>query len=99
MKDILKNILQTFNRIGLKNRNFTIIADNCWGNFLYQDFGLEYQSPFVGLFIFSPDYILLLENFDERIQLDLQFIPPENSKYKDQLIAWKTLGTYPVALL
>lgn len=99
MKDLFKKILQKFNRIGLKNRDFTIIADNCWGNFLYQDFGIEYQSPFVGLFIFSPDYLLLLENFDERMKCELQFIPAESSKYKNQLVTWKTLGKYPIALL
>jgi len=99
MKELIKKIMQAFNRIGLKNHDFSIIADNCWGNFLYQDFGLEYQSPFVGLFIFSPDYILLLENLEERLRLDLKFIPAERSNYKAQLIAWKTLGTYPIALL
>lgn len=99
MKTSLKKILQKINCIGLKNRNFTVISDNCWGNFLYQDFGIEYQSPFVGLFIFSPDYIELLENFDELMASELSFIPAETSKYAKQLREWNTLGTYPIATL
>lgn len=99
LKKQIKKIIHAVNRIGLNNLDFSIISDNCWGNFVYQDFGLEYQSPFVGLFIFSPDYILLLENLDARLKLDLQFIPAEKSKYKEQLIAWNNLGQYPIALL
>lgn len=99
MKASLKKIAQKINRIGLKNRDFTIISDNCWGNFLYQDFGIEYQSPFVGLFIFSPDYIDLLENFDEMMTKELVFISAECSRYAKQLREWNTLGTYPIATL
>ena len=99
MKEFIKGILQKLNRIGLKNRDFTIIADNCWGNFLYQDFGIEYQTPFVGLFIFSPDYIQLLENFDETMKYDLSFIPAEDSKYIKQLKEANMFGAYPVGKL
>ena len=46
----------------------TIISNNCWGGFVYQKFNLQYRTPFVGLFIFAPDYIELLENFDTLIE-------------------------------
>jgi len=49
-------------RSQLKNRNFTIVSNNCWGGEVYRGFGLPYQTPFVGLFLFPACYIKLLKN-------------------------------------
>jgi uncharacterized protein (DUF1919 family) len=48
---------------GLQNRSFSIFASNCTAGFIYQDAGLAYRSPTVGLFFYSPCYIKLLQNF------------------------------------
>ena len=61
-KRILKKILAPFCRIGLKNKEFSIISNNCWGGFYYDMFNLPYLSPTIGLFIPPSDYIKLLEN-------------------------------------
>ena len=34
----------------LKNRDFTIISNNCWGGTVYEAHNLQKQSPTVGLF-------------------------------------------------
>src|SRR5690606_24670996 len=83
----------------LQNRDFTIISDNCWGGFVYQNYNLSYSSPFVGLFIFSPDYIELLENLDDYLNKDLSFIQPSKSKYKEILLEDNTFDKYPIGLL
>ena len=36
IKKKIKKIIGNVNRIGLKNRDFTIISNNCWGGFVYQ---------------------------------------------------------------
>lgn len=54
IKKNMKRILGNINKIGLKNKCFTIISNNCWGGFVYQKFNLQYRTPFVGLFIFAP---------------------------------------------
>lgn len=59
----------------------TIISNNCWGGFAYQDLGLEYNSPFIGLFIPSVDYIKLLKNFDNYMKSELIFV--KSSKYEE----------------
>lgn len=72
----------------IKNKNVTIISNNCWGGFMYQSCKLEYQSPFVGLFILAPCYIELLERFDEVINRPLIFKRTVDSKYK-KFLKWE----------
>jgi uncharacterized protein (DUF1919 family) len=37
-------------RIRLKNQDFTIISNDCWGGGVYEDLQLQYTTPMVGLF-------------------------------------------------
>lgn len=99
IKKKIKKIIGNINRIGVKNRDFTIISNNCWGGFVYQKFNLKYRTPFVGLFIFAPDYIELLENFDVLINEKMQFIDANDSKYKEELIQNNTFNKYPIGIL
>ena len=41
----------------LKQTDFTIISNNCWGGMIYESYGLSKQSPTVGMFFMAPDYI------------------------------------------
>ena len=34
----------------VKNKNFTIISNNCWAGGVYEDLRMEYNTPTVGLF-------------------------------------------------
>ncbi len=88
-----------YRRSLLKNKDFSIISDNCWGGFTYQYFNLPYKTPFVGLFIFSPDYIELLKDLKGYLDMEIRFIPPSQSKYKEELMKNKTFGTYPIGVL
>ncbi|MDW2326716.1 MULTISPECIES: DUF1919 domain-containing protein [Vibrio] len=81
----------------LKRDDFSIISDNCWGGFVYQHFQLRYKTPFVGLFIFSPDYMKLIENVKHYMEVELVFIEPKLSKYREQLDL--SSGVYPIARL
>lgn len=81
-------------RIGLKNRDFTIISNNCWGGSEYKYFGLPFYSPFIGLFLREDDYVRLLENFEENMKLPLTFKPLCESKYPEL-----RNGTYPMAVI
>lgn len=78
----------------LKNKQFTIISDNCWGGRIYQELGLPYQSPFIGLFIYSPDYVKLLANPKHYLSGETPLVFVEESRYRS-----KDGMTYPVALL
>jgi uncharacterized protein (DUF1919 family) len=75
----------------LLNRQFAIIANNCWGGEIYKYFDLPFNSPFIGLFLFPDCFLTLLENLDA---LDLESIKVGyQSKYYENDCA------YPVGIL
>lgn len=70
----------------LKRTDITIISNNCWGGHFYRWFQLPYDSPTVGLYIFPEDYIKFVYDIKKYMSLELQFIPVDESKYRDILI-------------
>ena len=50
-------------------RDWTIVTDNCFGTSYLKSLNKPYDSPFFSMFIFAPDYLTLLENFDEYMKL------------------------------
>lgn len=83
-------------RMRLRNRSVTLISNNCWAGKMYQYYHLEFNSPLVGLYIMSPDYIRVLEN-PELLTLPLEFIPQSESRWP-QIIAHHG-KVFPVARL
>lgn len=65
----------------LRSPDFTIIGSNCIGTKIYQELGLEYNTPFVGLFLHAPCYIKLLGRLEHYLRSPLRFI--DKSKYHD----------------
>lgn len=88
---LIRKIINVIERMRLRDKLFVIVSNNCWGNELYSDLGREYNTPFVGLFIFPECYVQLLENFDLIIGSRLEFVG--QSKYM------KIHPGYPVGLL
>ena len=77
----LKRILD---RLRLKNKSFSIISNNCWGGFVYQKFGLTYQSPTVGVGIVDQHFFKLCRNLKYYLSLNLEFIDPKEAEYYPQ---------------
>ncbi len=66
------------------NNEFTIISNNCWGGFIYQSYGLKYNSPTIGLYFTAKDYIKFIKELKKYLSLELTFIEPKDSKnYKN----------------
>ncbi len=82
---IYKSTIGVVNNKRLKNKNFTIISNNCWAGIFYRNNNLEYLSPTLGLFFMAEDYIKFIYNIKYYINEDLQFINIEDSKYKNYL--------------
>lgn len=92
--------VMTTRRRQLRHTDFSIISNNCWGELVYQHFGLKYTTPTVGLFIMDDDYIKFLERLDYYLQQPLRFIKKEQSRYKERLTSESTAKEdYPIALL
>ena len=84
------------NRRKLKNTDFTIISNNCWGGRIYQKFGIKYYSPTIGLFILGHDFVKFCSDFENYLKKELEFIPWEASSYYAEL---KNDIPYPIAKL
>lgn len=74
-KEILRHL-------AIRNKQVTIISNNCWGGFMYQSCRIKYNSPFIGLYMYAPEYIALLRNLKYNLSQPLHFITYEQSKYK-----------------
>jgi uncharacterized protein (DUF1919 family) len=74
----------------LQDRNITIISNNCAGSFIYKDMRLCFNSPTIGLFFYSPDYIKFLKNLDYYLEMELSFT--NQSKYEGSF-------PYPIGVL
>ena len=73
-KEILRHL-------AIRNKQVTIISNNCWGGFMYQSCRIKYNSPFIGLYMYAPEYIALLRNLKYNLSQPLRFIKHEQSKY------------------
>ena len=70
---IFKNAINKKDIELLKDKDFVIIANNCWGGEVYNWFNRPYNSPFVGLFVYGPCFIKLLANFENYMSKKLSF--------------------------
>jgi len=84
LKRLMVRVTRKIDRILYSKNNFVVVSNNCWGAEIYKRLGLEYNTPFVGLFIYGPDYINLLENFDYYINKELSFV--NESKWSKKTI-------------
>lgn len=84
-KKKLIKLIGKVNNLKIKNKKITIISNNCWGGIFYRNHNLEYLSPTIGLFFMGDDYIKFIYNIQEYINLELEFIKIEDSKYYDYL--------------
>lgn len=75
--------LKTKNRFRLKNCDFTIISNNCWGGLISQKYGLPYRSPTCGLLIMGEDYIKFCSDLKYYLSQRLEFINFADGKYSE----------------
>lgn len=72
-----KNHIETFQLdtyLKLKNKDFSLVSDDCWGGFLYKQLGLKYNTPFMWLFIFNNDYLKLVKELKLYLNSKLEFV-------------------------
>ncbi len=97
-KDMSIKALSSIRRQSLKEKEFTIISNNCWAGWVYRRYGIEYQTPTVGLYMFAQDYIQFCKRMDYYLGSRLTFIPSEESRYFDSLVERKQQHV-PIGLL
>lgn len=80
-------------------RDFTIISNNCWGGTIYESYGMQKKTPFVGMFIMPKDYLALAKNLAYYLDQPLHFINAEESKWCNKLKNKSNWGTYLIGKL
>lgn len=82
-------------------RDWTIVSDNCFGVAYMKALNKPYESPFFSMFIYAPDYITLLENFDEYMKIKPVAQEPVNDsdKFGGKSKYRRVISKYPVLLL
>lgn len=90
------NIKSTLN---LKDKNFSIICNNCLGGLIYQHYNIEYRSPTVGLFFLAKDFVKFLNDINFYLSKQLEFITPKESMYYEDFKQFEDALKFPIAKL
>ncbi|MEE1075055.1 MAG: DUF1919 domain-containing protein [Acutalibacteraceae bacterium] len=69
----------------LKSADFTIISNNCWAGHVYRYFGLPYNTPTVGLYIWAQDYMTLLSDLKGFMSQPLEIIDYKESNHFEEI--------------
>ena len=81
----------------LADRRFCIISNDCWGGEVYRKLDVQYNTPFVGLFVMAPCYIQLLNDL-RVIKQEMRFV--SSSKYSEcNTLREELNNSYPIGVL
>lgn len=77
----LQRLCRMPRRIGLNTKDFTIISNNCSGGYVYQYFGITYNTPTEGLFFTADDYIKLIQRPEYYFKHEVVLIDSRQSEF------------------
>jgi len=85
----------------IRNEKPSIIAEACYGGYIYHQLGLQFYSPFINTRIFERDYLRMIGNLDHYLRQDIHII--RNMQYAKDMqahidqtgISWGKMG-YPI---
>lgn len=96
-ENIDQKLLSKIRNKKIKNKDFTIISNNCFAGWVYRTYNLPYQTPTAGLFIMPQCYLKLIKNIKHYMEKDIVFISEEESMYKEYLKQKsEKFGQYPI---
>lgn len=101
MNQMKREMFADRRRKELVHTDFTILSNNCWAGMIYESYHLQKQTPTVGLFFMAEDYIRFLSGLREYVSSELQFIKPEESRWRGEKTIADDIrfGSYPVGRL
>lgn len=62
------------NLIGLEQREFTVLSNDCWGQALYEGYGLPSQTPLIGGGMYADCFIRFLGDIEGYLHSPLKFV-------------------------
>lgn len=88
--------------IEIKNKKPSILSESCYGGYLYNKLGLQFNSPLINTRIDQFDYLKLIENFESYIKKTLTLvkdIPKNINELNIDTDIGSGVGGYPIFLL
>ena len=79
---IIRKLIVTRFRMTNRNKDFTLIAQNCIGGVIYSDLNLEFRSPTINLFIEDENFVKLCENVPHYLSIEPE---PITDRYVDPI--------------
>ncbi len=70
----LRCVLRTFQRLRLRNKDFSIICQNCIGGVIYHNLGLPFLSPTINLWMEEKDFYRFAANLKHYLSQELRFV-------------------------
>jgi len=93
-----KRVGKALDQLRLKNRDFTLFSNDCWGAEVYKHFNLPFNTPFIGLMVMGPCYLRLLKQARHYMSQPLTFQSQSRYEAINTLRAgWK--HRFPIATL
>ena len=86
LKKKLDSLLQSYHRKQLKNDDFSIISNNCWGGVVSEFFGLRKNSPIVGCYFFADDYLKFISDLHHYLSLEIEMIPALQARHANSCL-------------
>lgn len=96
--EIIDRYFSRFQRSKLKNKDFSIIGNNCFTGGIYHKFGLKYTTPTIWTYFFPEEYLRFLEKLDWYLKQPLEFTSVSKHPMAHKLT--ETIHRkYPIGLL
>lgn len=75
----LQRMSKFYRRIGLHSKDFSIISNNCTGGYVYQYYGVAYNTPTEGLYFTTEDYLRIIQRPEYYFKHEVELIDPHES--------------------
>jgi uncharacterized protein (DUF1919 family) len=83
----------------LRDREFTVVANDCWGAEVYRYLGVPYNTPFVGGFLFAPCFLTLLGDLRGYLESPLEFTRESRYDFVNEHLAVSIAPRYAIGVL
>jgi uncharacterized protein (DUF1919 family) len=88
-------------RSGLEHREFTVLSNDCWGQALYEGYGLPCQTPLAGSGMHADCFLRFLGDIEGYLRSPLRFIAETRYTAVKRLRSQREAqsGLWPIAML
>lgn len=94
IKNTHSELVRLIFNVSVKNKDFCIFSNDCWGGQLYRRMKIPYNTPFVGVGLMAPCYMKILRNPKKYFDAEMEFVKVSDYPLMNEELARR--GGYPV---